>query len=598
MAVNRFSTPVQSTYMSQYVPIPFEQLYALGKEYNARVDKAYNTLNEQVSKWTDFQSPSAVDTARWNELTLEPAKELVDRLAANPDLIKTAAGRAEIQSFINSRPYGELNALKQSRDNMLQRQKLEQQLSLAGKYNPLWHQVDYTDYSTTNGGIFDDLNLVPYVSEVDLVKPYVSSLKDSFLKSVGGYDYVGVTPEMTDQQVKENISAIYNTPEAQMHIQALMKQGMTRDEANQAFVNSVYQAGRQYSRINREANAFSLLNAKIQASSKGKADKETPKVAYLTDQLEYAGMTAFQNGKMQVLSNTEEYKKLREQLNSKDKAVQEQAKKQLADLYNNTSYRDLFNKVATKNMYSGTSSPESLMYLTNETVDFTINEIMNTFGTEVRNAKVNELLQDAIPNITSDYQTTPLGKKKVIQGGQNLQLFSSLVYNTAGLSFTGKDREKVEEALASGKISNMIVLGNNRILPIPTSNNRTVQYQEVKVAIPADEIRRLGIDDISMKSAGGVKIDSDKARNISESTTISGELNNDDELRDRKTSKTKSIQDSNKEYWVVSLANRLPLSGEGLNAEALNQQYLKQSISSTGSTEMYPDVQNISYNLN
>lgn len=598
MAVNRFSTPVQSTYMSQYVPIPFEQLYALGKEYNTRVDKAYSTLNEQVSKWTDFQSPSAVDTARWNELTLEPAKELVDRLSANPDLIKTAAGRAEIQSFINSRPYGELNALKQSRDNMLQRQKLEQQLSLAGKYNPLWHQVDYTDYSTTSGGIFDDLNLVPYVSEVDLVKPYVSSLKDSFLKSVGGYDYVGVTPEMTDQQVKENISAIYNTPEAQMHIQALMKQGMTRDEANQAFVNSVYQAGRQYSRINREANAFSLLNAKIQASSKGKADKETPKVVYLTDQLEYAGMTAFQNGKMQVLSNTEEYKKLREQLNSKDKAVQEQAKKQLADLYNNTSYRDLFNKVATRNMHTGTSSPESLMYLTNETVDFTINEIMNTFGTEVRNAKVNELLQDAIPNITSDYQTTPLGKKKVIQGGQNLQLFSSLVYNTAGLSFTGKDREKVEEALASGKISNMIVLGNNRILPIPTSNNRTVQYQEVKVAIPADEIRRLGIDDISMKSAGGVKIDSDKARNISESTTISGELNNDDELRDRKTSKTKSIQDSNKEYWVVSLANRLPLSGEGLNAEALNQQYLKQSISSTGSTEMYPDVQNISYNLN
>lgn len=261
MAVNRFSTPVQSTYMSQYVPIPFEQLYALGKEYNTRVDKAYSTLNEQVSKWTDFQSPSAVDTARWNELTLEPAKELVDRLAANPDLIKTAAGRAEIQSFINSRPYGELNALKQSRDNMLKRQKLEQQLSLTGKYNPLWHEIDYTNYNTANG-VFNDLSLTPYMSEVEMVKPYLDNLKDSYLYSKGGYDYSGVTSDTTDALLEKNMSAIHNTPEAQMHIKALMKQGLTREEADAAFTNSIYRAGREFTRLNREINPYAVLASK------------------------------------------------------------------------------------------------------------------------------------------------------------------------------------------------------------------------------------------------------------------------------------------------------------------------------------------------
>ena len=272
MAVNRFSTPVQSTYMSQYVPIPFEQLYALGKEYNTRVDKAYSTLNEQVSKWTDFQSPSAVDTARWNELTLEPAKELVDRLAANPDLIKTAAGRAEIQSFINSRPYGELNALKQSRDNMLKRQKLEQQLSLTGKYNPLWHEVDYTNYDTKSG-VFNDLSLIPYMSEVEMVKPYLDNLEDSYLYSSGMYDYTGVSGETTDKILKANESAIYNTPQAQMHIKALMRQGSSEEDARNKFTNSIYRAGREFARVKREVNPYALMQYKS-ALERAKKEQE------------------------------------------------------------------------------------------------------------------------------------------------------------------------------------------------------------------------------------------------------------------------------------------------------------------------------------
>lgn len=173
MAINRFSTPVQSEYISQYVPIPFEQLYAIGKEYNDRLDKAYEQIGAHIQKYKDFQSPSAVDTARWNEIMQTNVIDPVNQLMANPDALKTQAGKAQVQKIINSMPYGEMNELMQSRDSMLQRQKLEQQLSLAGKYNPLWHGMDYTNYSTANAGIFNDLNLVPYMSEVDLVEPYV-----------------------------------------------------------------------------------------------------------------------------------------------------------------------------------------------------------------------------------------------------------------------------------------------------------------------------------------------------------------------------------------------------------------------------------------
>ena len=262
MAVNRFDKPVESQYISQYVPIPFEQLYKIGKEYNDRIDEAYDTIDEQLSKWKEFKSPSAVDTQTFYDLTLKPAQELINKFAANPDLIKTQAGMAEIQQFINSRPYGELSNLQQSKDAMLQRQELEQKLSLAGKYNPLWHGMDYTNYDTSRSGIMNDLNLIPYKSEVDLVKPYVDNLKPSYLYSKNGYDYSGVSIDTTDEMVKRNISAIYNTPEAQMHINALMKQGLTKEQANEQFINSIYLAGREFAYEKREANPYSVLNYK------------------------------------------------------------------------------------------------------------------------------------------------------------------------------------------------------------------------------------------------------------------------------------------------------------------------------------------------
>jgi hypothetical protein len=121
MAVNRFDKPVESEYISQYTPIPFEQLYAIGKANNEATQKAYDDLNTAFTKWAEFQSPSAVDTKRFYDLTIGAGMGFVNKLAANPDLIKTAAGRAEMQQFINSRPYAELSALKQSREGLLAR---------------------------------------------------------------------------------------------------------------------------------------------------------------------------------------------------------------------------------------------------------------------------------------------------------------------------------------------------------------------------------------------------------------------------------------------------------------------------------------------
>lgn len=593
MAVNRFDKPVESQYISQYVPIPFEQLYKVGKEYNDRVEAAYNTINEQLNKWKEFRSPSAVDTQAFYDLTLKPAQELVNKFAANPDLIKTQAGRAEIQQFINSRPYGELSNLQQSRDAMLQRQKLEQQLSLAGKYNPLWHGMDYTNYDTSTSGIMNDLNLIPYKSEVDLVKPYVDNLKPSYLYSKNGYDYSGVSTDTTDEMVKRNLSSIYNTPEAQMHINALMKQGLTREQANEQFINSIYLAGREFAYENREANAFELLNQRLINSRKNVQGKDQNYNGsfYLTQSIEATGLYNYLNGKQNIITNNDKYASLYEQSKSSDPKVREAANKEINRLVNSTP-TELFRSILDS---YGTVDKDGKTTLNQVQLNNGVNDILNNFSVPVKGGELQSLLSLTIDGISTDMQDTPLGKRKIITGGQNMNLMSRIVAGIAGFNpkepeTVKSSRNKVLNNLKAGNFTNMILLSNDRVLTVPTRKDgqiSSLNILQVNVAVSDDDIKKLGLTDLDMQKAGARKINI--SGNQTQTTTLSGDVDSNNKYNyDKITTSTTKKQDQT--YWQLTLGNEIPT--EGTSAEYLNQAALKQNISSTAYTQEYPNVQN------
>jgi hypothetical protein len=76
-------------------------------------------LQNHIQKWSEFQSPSAVDTKRYYDLTIGSMKDYITELASNPDLLKTQEGRSRLYSMINNVDYNALSNLKQSRDAML-----------------------------------------------------------------------------------------------------------------------------------------------------------------------------------------------------------------------------------------------------------------------------------------------------------------------------------------------------------------------------------------------------------------------------------------------------------------------------------------------
>lgn len=616
MATNRFDKPIESEYISQYTPIPFEQLYAIGKANNERVDKAYQDLGNQFTKWSEFRSPSAVDTKRWYDLTVGAGQDVVNKLAANPDLIKTAEGRSLIQSFINTRPYNELSQLQQSREGLLQRQKVNQQLMLSGKYNPLWHEVDFTNYNTLDSGVFNDVAPLAYKSEVDLVKPYVDNLKPGFIRQEGAYDWRGVSSERTDQEIANNISAIYNTPEAQKHIQVLIQQGYTPEQANALFASRIYRAGREFAYEDRELNPLSKIYEEDRLKRARTGQQTAQKPFRLTESIAATGGDAFKLGTQAYIAN-----KYRDQINSLtdqyNKAVESNDtlsanifKEQLRKIYNESnSYtpNKLFNEIFKEYATDGK--------LTNIDLSNATNDILNRFAAPSPIASVNDLLQTTIPGVTSETVTTPLGKYRVIANPRQLDLATDVISEIAGYKHVESGKNKFRDALKNGKLTNVILQQGGNILTLPVNKNGQVQpnsSQVITVAIPQSQLDALGITDADMVISGAKRI-----YNLQGNTTFSGEVKDEKEVKKYKSARRQSDEydpisytsqynmdgkvsysgPTEDVYWQIELLNKLPDPQDKLNTEYLDQQAWKLSMTDAFRSELYPSTQQEAYGI-
>ena len=279
MQANRYDRAAEAPIMNTYVPINFGELYRIGQAQRQAVEQAANEFTNIVSKFGEFQSPSAVDTQRYYENSLGKIRDLIDEAATNPDAMKDANFRARLNSRIANLDYATLSNLKQSREGMLARQKANQELMIKGMYNPLWHDVDFTNYNTADSGIFNDVAPLAYKSEVDLVRPYVDDLKASFMGVKDGWIRQGVSTARTDYEIKRNLSSIQNTPEYQKHLEVLQRQGLSRQDAEKQLNRTLITAGREfaYDQAERDPGARSQQN----------------RLLNLTDQLEITARDTF-----------------------------------------------------------------------------------------------------------------------------------------------------------------------------------------------------------------------------------------------------------------------------------------------------------------
>lgn len=288
MQANRYDRAAEAPIMNTYVPINFGELYRIGQAQRQAVEQAANEFTNIVSKFGEFQSPSAVDTQRYYENSLGKIRDLIDEAATNPDAMKDANFRARLNSRIANLDYATLSNLKQSREGMLARQKANQELMIKGMYNPLWHDVDFTNYNTVDSGIFNDVAPLAYKSEVDLVRPYVDNLKASFMGVKDGWIHQGVSTDRTDYEIQRDLSSIQNTPEYQKHLEVLQRQGLSRQDAEEQLNRTLITAGRKFAYDQAERDPMAVALAR-----RAGAGSQQYRLLNLTDQLELTARDTF-----------------------------------------------------------------------------------------------------------------------------------------------------------------------------------------------------------------------------------------------------------------------------------------------------------------
>lgn len=266
MTANMYDQAAQAQFINTYVPINFGELYRIGAAQKAAVDEAAQQFGTQLQKFGEFQSPSQIDTQRYYDLTIgrQDFQNAINQMVSNPDALKDAAFRSQLQSMINSVDYGTLSNLRSSRDAMLKRQEINQKLMLENRFNLLWHDVDFANYDTVNSKIFDDITPLPYMSVRELVEPYVNNLKGEFLGAKNGFLWNGVTDEMTDAQLQKNLSSIQNTPQYQKYLETYQKMGLNPEQAQQQLLNEIYTAGREYTWNKADRDPMAIENMRLQ----------------------------------------------------------------------------------------------------------------------------------------------------------------------------------------------------------------------------------------------------------------------------------------------------------------------------------------------
>lgn len=532
--VNRYDNPAQAEFINTYVPIPFEQLYTLGKQAKENVDQALKDYSTALDKWAEFQSPSAADTKAYYDETYGRALPVAEELSKNLDMIKTAEGRSKIYSAINNVDRAKLSMLRQSAEGLRERQKVNQRLMLEGKYNPLWHDVDFTGYNTLTSGIYNDVSPLGYQSIKDLTDKYVNNLKDSYLGRSNGFIHTGVTGDQIKKILDENKSGILSTPEAQMHMQVYLKQnpGATAEDAANAFMERAYIDNQEYIRNNITVDPYAMQALKEQqalrvaATRKGKNgeqptdypdaytklynDAVVQEKRQMQNNPNLTRTRSFIEGQasmIQTLTDAANALELGaitpEEYNTMYKAYQESASKNYSNEAMANAYaedvRDMFAKQS--DIFPAVGVKQEKLPLYYDTASRVLNEltyptsglVMNRYN-KIKSSKEVEInSNDAITNGFTIPDTNGL----ILSTD-----FVNKVMKVPSMKYTVQDNSRLNrnfaEDLKSGVFQDVIKVPRNKIM-VGESNGQPQLFQRVSVKIPIQSIRNANYDVDSFK---------------------------------------------------------------------------------------------------
>lgn len=369
MSANRYDQAAEAPILNTYVPINFGELYRIGATQKAAVEDAAKQFGTALQKFGEFRSPSSVDTENWYKLTTgrEDVQEAVRQIASNPDALKDAAFRSNLQSLINSTDYASLSLLKESADNLRAGLEMRAKMEAEGKYKQSWDQSNILQYDTLgNKSVFNDITPIRYMTADELSNPYFSNLKPSSLGTVYRdgvlYDRSGITYDTLYNIADARFNDLINTPQGQQYYkEALQASGGNEAVAREAFVGMIADSQRDRIVNQDTVNPLWLLQAKESARRSGKDEIIRPNPT----RLDFLNESITRSVQSRIGSRFDQYRNYIEGLITKypNSKIADDAEKGVQNIDNMMNSYMQLNRAAMEysNMYRSTGDDNALV---------------------------------------------------------------------------------------------------------------------------------------------------------------------------------------------------------------------------------------------
>ena len=594
--MNEYSNPAQAQFINTYVPIPFEQLYNLGLQAKQDVEKAVEKVGSTVSKWSEFESPSQADTKAWYDATVGKVKPLINEMSNNMDLMKSAEGRARMNSLINNVDVASLSAIKQSAENMKQRQKLDQEMMVRGMYNPAWHKVDYTNYNTRQQGTFNDMSPIAYKDIPSIAEPYFKDVTKRYLGTKNNREYYGVAKEDVEKAAQMSFNDIYNTPEAQMHMKVMMQNNpsLTPDKAKEQLYKEVVQSQMSKAKvtdINPDQVGLELMREKaanfraaLAASKRGEGSDVNGAVSNkdLYTKIQQSGMqreglvheneSGWINNKLKIEKATAilSAAKAKGDITTANAANQviEKSQRDIEQLQRK-HIKQTFNLFSKDNKGKDYASKR---YAVGQGTKAVINEFTHK-GSAVASQKVIEAL-GGVRKSNND--------NKFIMNTSNMIPATDFVIQQ--MHRKSVKHNTFTSVLRSGNVRDVTVEPTNELV---TYGGRS--YVKVRANIPDYELRRLGVSLSQWDSTIREMYNADKSY-TSETKTDVTEKYDEQGTKVTTTRRTSNAPGGAGNYNIYSMDMLLPVE-PGLQQEAAGSYYNKEVMGTSGASKRFSGVE-------
>ena len=369
MTANRYDQAAEAPILNTYVPINFGELYRIGATQKAAVDEAAKQFSTALQKFGEFRSPSAVDTQNWYNLTInrKDVQDAISQIAQNPDAMKDASFRANLQSLINSTDYSSLSLLKESADNLRAGLEMRAKMEAEGKYKEGWDDSNIPQYDTlSNKRVFSDITPVRYMTADELSNPYFSNLKPSSLGSVWKdgvkYNRAGITYDTLYDIANARFNDLVSTPQGQKYYkEALQATGGNEAAAREAFVGMIADSQRDRIVNQDTVDPLWLIQAKHAANRTGKDEIIRPNPT----RLDFLNESITRSVQSRIGSRFDQYRNYIEGLISKypNTKIAQDAKKGVQNIDNMMSSYMQLNQAAMQysNAYRATGNDNDLI---------------------------------------------------------------------------------------------------------------------------------------------------------------------------------------------------------------------------------------------